>query len=95
MPKDLHYIRDTAPPTASGPRWFQTSRNPFVMKPLRKNPAVAPAPENAQSITPKTGGTPKYWEQPVSLPEWGSLLALEPLEPHILHRHRHGATSAR
>jgi integron integrase len=57
------------------------------MNPLRENQPSGDS-DSPHSITPKTGGTPKYWDQPVSFPEWGRLLELEPLESHVRYRHR-------
>lgn len=57
------------------------------MNPLQNNRGASDA-DSSRPITPKTGGTPKYWDQPVSFPEWGPLLELEPLESHVRYRHR-------
>ena len=57
------------------------------MNPLRENPPAGDS-GSPRPITPKTGGTPKYWDQPVSFPEWGRLLELEPMEAHVRYRQR-------
>jgi len=57
------------------------------MNPLRDHQPSGDS-DSPRSITPKTGGTPKYWNQPVSFPEWGRLLELEPLESHVRYRYR-------
>jgi hypothetical protein len=55
------------------------------MNPLRENQPSGDS-DSPRSITPKTGSTPKYWDQPVSFPEWGRLLELEPLEGQVRYR---------
>ena len=77
-------VRDLA---ASRPPLVLDRINPLAMNPLRENQSSDDT-DSPRSITPKTGGTPKYWDQPVSFPEWGRLLELEPLESHVRYRHR-------
>lgn len=88
---DLHYIRNPAPRGQSPPLVLDRN-NSLAMNPLRKNRPVGDF-ASPRPITPKTGTTPKYWDQPVSFPEWGSLLDLEAMESQVRYRHRQATCS--
>ncbi len=74
-------------PPASRPLLVLDRNNRLAMNPLRENVPSGDS-DSPRPITPNTGGTPKYWDQPVSFPEWGRLLDLEPLESQVRYRHR-------
>ena len=80
----LHHIRNPRLRGQSSPLVLDRI-NRLAMNPLRDHQPSSGS-DSPRSITPKTGGTPEYWDQPVPFPEGGRLLELEPLESHVRYR---------
>lgn len=79
----ITWIRAAA---AQSPLLIHRARKAFTMN---QNPENSPGAESSPSrtISTKKNDEPAAWRRPVSFPGWKAILDLEPLDPHVRHRH--------